>query len=306
MKLSVLVVTYNQEKYIAQCLDSILSQNTSFDYEIIVSDDCSTDNTPSIIKKYAAIHSEIKPVFNKKNVGFVCNWKIALSHCVGDYIAILEGDDYWLTDYRIQRQVEFLDLNHDYGMCCAKARVWDESIESFVRDIGSECCESYETLIVDNNDVVTSTAVIRRTLFQRAYEEIEIFLPENLQWDTSIWFWFAANSKIKFLNDYYEVYRVLPNSGSHTEDLKKFFDLEIIRPKTALYFLQHYPLNDSKKIAYVTERLSEQMKNFYIRMYNEGQDEVRKTKTYKIGLFAKRFSPHWFYYVVNKSCKKNR
>lgn len=284
MKLSILVVTYNQEKYIGQCLDSILTQKVSFDYEIVIADDCSTDNTPSIVKKYAASHSKIKPIFNEKNEGFVRNWKIALSHCTGDYVAILEGDDYWLTDYRIQRQVDFMDTTPEYGMCCAKAKVWDELTGVFVREAGSDCCENYETLIVDNNDVVTSTTVIRRHLFLKAYEEINQFLPEDLQWDTSIWFWFAANSKIKFINEYYEVYRLLPRSGSHTDDLKKFFELEIIRPKITLYFLQHYPLVESKKVAYVTEKLSNQIKDFYSRMYEEGRDEVRMTQTYKTGL----------------------
>lgn len=289
MKLSILVVTYNQEKYIGQCLDSILSQKVTFDYDIIVADDSSTDNTPSIIKKYAAAHQNIKPVFNKCNVGFVRNWKIALSHCVGDYVSILEGDDYWLTDYRLQRQVEFLDSYPEYGMCCAKAKVWDESAGHFIRELGSDCCENYETLLVDNNDVLTSTTMIRRNLFLKAYEEIGKFLPEDLQWDTSIWFWFAANSKIKFFDDNYEVYRVLPESGSHTKDMRKFFDLEIIRPKITLYFLQHYPLGDSQKVAYVTEKLSGQAKSFYSRMYEEGRDEVRMSQTYRTGLAIKKF-----------------
>ena len=115
-KLSILVVTYNQEQYIRQCLDSIIGQNVNFDYEVIIGDDCSTDNTSAILDEYAAKYPFIYVYHHPKNMGHVKNWECCLNRCQGEYIAILEGDDYWLDVNKLQRQVDYLDAHPNVSL----------------------------------------------------------------------------------------------------------------------------------------------------------------------------------------------
>jgi len=116
-KVSVFIVTYNQEKYIGQCLDSIVNQKVDFDYEIVVGEDCSTDNTLRICKEYALQYSQIKLLSSEKNIGFIKNWERVLKACEGEYIAMCEGDDYWCESNKLQQQVNFLDQNPEYSIC---------------------------------------------------------------------------------------------------------------------------------------------------------------------------------------------
>ena len=116
IKLTVLVVTYNQEQYVRNSLDSIISQNLNFDYEVIIGDDCSTDNTPAILAEYAAKYPFIHVYHHPNNMGHVGNWEFCLNHCHGEYIAILEGDDYWLDAHKLQKQVDHLDTHPEVAL----------------------------------------------------------------------------------------------------------------------------------------------------------------------------------------------
>lgn len=114
MKLSVFVVTYNQEQYIRQCLDSIVMQRVNFEYEVIIGEDCSSDKTPVICDEYAKKYSFIHVCHHMKNLGLVKNWEFVLNHCTGDYVAMIEGDDYWLDENKLQTQIDWLDTHPDY------------------------------------------------------------------------------------------------------------------------------------------------------------------------------------------------
>lgn len=116
MLLSVGILTYNQEKYIRQCLDSVLMQEVDFDYEIIVGDDASTDGTQKILRDYAERYpNKFVLLLGEKNEGISMNYKKVLEVCKGRYIALCEGDDYWTDTYKLQKQVDFLEIHPDYG-----------------------------------------------------------------------------------------------------------------------------------------------------------------------------------------------
>lgn len=117
---SVAVLTYNHEAYIRQCLDSILAQVVDFPYEIVVVDDCSTDSTRDILREYAQAHAHIRLYRNPENQGISRNNNLILSLCQGTYVAMLEGDDYWIDPNKLQRQVEFLNDNEDVGFVGAE------------------------------------------------------------------------------------------------------------------------------------------------------------------------------------------
>lgn len=117
IKLSVCVVTYNQEQYIAECLQSLVDQETNFKFEIIVGEDCSTDNTREIIQQYIAKYPDvIKPIFHIENVGAVENVKQVYKKAKGKYIAHMDGDDIALP-YKLQLQADILEKNNNISIC---------------------------------------------------------------------------------------------------------------------------------------------------------------------------------------------
>jgi len=117
MKLNVVLVTYNQENYIRKSLESILMQNTSFEFDIIVADDCSTDSTLNIIKSYAGTSRiNFRLLENSDNIGAEKNYRRSFAACDGEYIAIMEGDDFWINPRRLQTIVDFLDEYQDCSM----------------------------------------------------------------------------------------------------------------------------------------------------------------------------------------------
>jgi len=115
---SCLTTTYNHEKYIAQCLDSMLMQETNFPFEIIVRDDCSTDKTASIIreyvKKFPAIIKAIFETENKFHISPHYGGRLVLKKAVGKYICKLDGDDYWRDKKKLQKQADFLETHEAY------------------------------------------------------------------------------------------------------------------------------------------------------------------------------------------------
>jgi glycosyltransferase involved in cell wall biosynthesis len=120
-KVSVMLITYNHGPFIAQALDSILMQKTNFHFTINVIEDCSTDNTADIIRQYQKIYPEqVFPFLNEKNIGFKVtqkNFFRGFKTLNGEYFAILEGDDYWTSPDKLQKQVDFLDQHPDYVIC---------------------------------------------------------------------------------------------------------------------------------------------------------------------------------------------
>ena len=124
---SINTLAYNHEKYIAQCIEGILMQKTNFAFELLIHDDASTDKTADIIREYEKKYPNIvKPIYQTEN-----QWskKIKISstyqypRAKGKYIAICEGDDYWIDENKLQMQVDFLENNPEYGMCFSNSKI---------------------------------------------------------------------------------------------------------------------------------------------------------------------------------------
>lgn len=119
MKLSVIVLSYNFENYIEQCLTSILSQTTNFNFEVLVRDDLSKDKSASIIQRIACLYSNVKFIQGDTNIGFAKSYQELLEKSSGEYISYFDGDDYLINKNSLQNHVDFLDSNPDYIMSCA-------------------------------------------------------------------------------------------------------------------------------------------------------------------------------------------
>ena len=173
MKLSVFVVTYNQEQYIRQALDSILMQQVNFDYEIIIGEDCSTDSTPAICDEYALHithstlhknhHASIRVFHHPRNLGLIGNWEFVLNHCHGEYIAMLEADDYWTDSHKLQRQVDFLDAHPETVLTFTSANVLYEGGDCRDEHLFDHLQNRYYSFreIYEKWSVLSSTVVFR-------------------------------------------------------------------------------------------------------------------------------------------------
>lgn len=126
--ISIIVITYYHENYIAQALDSIVGQKTNLRLEVLVGDDASQDRTPEIIKEYAACYPDlIHPILRSENLGANKNYWDLIRQSHGQYIAVLEGDDFWLDPQKLQKQWEFLQLHPEYIAHGSKCLMIDEN-----------------------------------------------------------------------------------------------------------------------------------------------------------------------------------
>lgn len=118
LTVSVFMITYNHEKYISQAIEGVLMQQTSFKYEIVIGEDCSTDSTREIVVSYKKKYSDrIKLLLHDVNIGAINNHIVTFNACNGKYIAFCEGDDYWTDPYKLQKQVDFLEKNPKANFC---------------------------------------------------------------------------------------------------------------------------------------------------------------------------------------------
>ena len=133
-KVSVCMITYNHEKFIAQAIDSVLMQQTNFDYELVIGEDCSTDGTGAIVADYQKRYPErIRAFLREKNIGMHENGRQTLAACRGEYIAILEGDDYWTDQHKLQKQVDHLDAHPEASVCFHNVSVLGQKKDEVAR-----------------------------------------------------------------------------------------------------------------------------------------------------------------------------
>lgn len=138
LMVSVDMITYGHENYIRQAIEGVLMQETNFEFDLIIADDCSPDNTPEIVKEIIQNHPKgykIKYFRHEENLGMQANGLFAADKCTGKYIALCEGDDYWTDSLKLQKQVDFLEANPDYVFCTHRYRVYLENVNEFQNNI---------------------------------------------------------------------------------------------------------------------------------------------------------------------------
>ena len=233
--ISVLICTFNQEDYIEQAVRSALAQRTSLNFEILVGDDNSTDKTISILKiiqeefpEKVFIHS------SAQNEGATRNLLRLISLAKGDYIAILDGDDYWNDPDKLQKQWDVITNDSSIGMVCSYASKWDQANSKMIGLLGSDDVESFERLISGDSDVAAPTIFMKKDFLKECVAQSQWYIDNNMFFDSVISYWFAFYSRIHFIPESLAVYRVLPNSSCHSTDervsqlyQKRYFSIKL-------------------------------------------------------------------------------
>ncbi len=206
MKVSVLTITYNHEKYIAQAIESVLMQEVNFDYELVIGEDCSTDRTREIVVEYQKKYpNKIRLLLNEKNIGMNRNFVQTYYASKGQYIALLEGDDYWTSPHKLQKQVDFLDNHQDFVICFHNMQTIyeDGSKEPSLSNLEQKEVSTIEDLF-KGNFIYTASCLFRNKLFGE-FPEWYFTLPFG---DDSLHILNAEHGKIMFINEVMGVYRI--------------------------------------------------------------------------------------------------
>ncbi len=168
-KVSVLMITYNHEPFIAQAIASVLMQQTSFPYELVIGEDCSTDGTRAIVEQFQRQYpAHIRLLLHPQNVGMFENFRQTYAACQGEYIAMLEGDDYWTDHHKLQQQIDFLNAHPTYAICFHQAYYRDDTVSNthYVKIFPSETTPNplpWENLLLKNS-IPTCSVVFRQNI----------------------------------------------------------------------------------------------------------------------------------------------
>lgn len=246
---SVIIPTYNQEKYISSTIDSVLSQDILDDIEIVIGEDCSQDKTKDVLVGYQhRFPGTINAIFAKSNQGLVKNVRTLIENAKGKYIALLGGDDLFVTTNKLSMQLEFLEKNVDFGVVhtdgeylfslkngkgYAKKNIHKHKRRSI--PIG----EVYEDLL-KKNFIIASSAFIRKDLIRKHVDFEVIINNKFLMEDLPMWLFLAKATKFGYIDKTCVCYRVLGNSMSHPVDKTKSysFDRSVIAIRN--YFINEF------------------------------------------------------------------
>jgi glycosyltransferase involved in cell wall biosynthesis len=226
MKVSILMVTYNHENFIAQAIESVLMQNVDFEYEIVIGEDCSTDKTRQIVidfqKKYP---DKIRLLLPDSNLGAHTNAIDTYRACQGQYIALLEGDDYWLSPDKLKKQVDFLDKNLGCVICFTNALILQEDSPTdskvFLRDHAK--ISSIENLLF-SNFISTPSVMYRNGLIQ----EFPDWYTKQSMGDWTSYILLAEYGKIGYINEVMSAYRI-HSGGTWSSKPREYQLTETIR-----------------------------------------------------------------------------
>lgn len=283
IKVSACIISYNQQDYIKDCLEGAINQVLDYDYEIVIGDDCSTDNTFRICKEYANKYPDkIRLLSRDKNLGMAKNWIATIQECQGKYIALCEGDDYWTDLNKLQKQVNFLESNPDYVLSFHKVSVLKTNGE-FVEDFLTNVPEGYQnilTLAQYGNYIHTPSVVFRNIIkeFPSEFEQSPIV-------DYFLYMMLAEYGKINYSEDKMSVYRFGIGVYSGVQMLKKIqnnlklFTMLVVASKNAeireifqqrlnrsANTLEKY-LKGEKRVFFITKnqwlRIAKRLKNNY-------------------------------------------
>ena len=253
---SISMITYNHEKYIQKAIESVLMQKTNFDYELLIHDDASTDKTADIIKKFESEYPNIiKPIYQMENQ-YSKNVKISYTYnftrAKGKYIALCEGDDYWIDPLKIQKQVDYLEDNSNCPMCFHAADKVNENGVVFgqIKPSLFDCNCSVEDIMCRKIICPTASIIFRKKLV----ETIPDFMMKCPVGDYPLELYLASKGDLRYLADKMSAYRYghvdsWTQKTFHSVDSKQKaykFALSIISTSLQIIYIK-MPLIKNKK-----------------------------------------------------------
>lgn len=264
---------YNHKDFVRESIESILVQKTTFKVEIIIHDDASTDGTREIVLEYQKKHPNLFfNILQDKN-----QWsqrkslvKPLYESAKGRYISLTHGDDYWNDPLKLQKQVDFLEANENYGLVHTDFLIYIDKLNKMENYVLKRNIESdgFYDLLTENNPIGTLTVCFRKQLFLDYYNEIK---PDQQNWllgDLPIWLFIAQKSKIHFINEITAVYRRRIESASNFQNIHKKINFEKSVCEVRLFFNQKFLFENLKTKKQIKFLFS--INILRINLYNNG------------------------------------
>lgn len=279
-------ITYNQEKYITETLEGFLKQKTNFPFMVIVHDDASTDKTRDILQSYVNKYPDIIfPIYEEKNLyssdprAVATIMDKAIEASGAEYVAMCEGDDYWITDSKLQKQVDFLEKNPEYGMCYTGFDIKNEIRGTYEHDLFNKkpyifqpTYTSPEEFILKKGYVCPPSWLIRKKFWNTD-------LPSSLDGTFVRFTDLLAKTKVKLLPEVTCVYREISESASHSADYEKTYKRNKNLLATQLLLIDKFNLSQDLKKECQEAYYRQNLRSFV--MYGKRQDVAKAKKELK-------------------------
>lgn len=248
---TVLITTYNQERYIGKAIDSVLAQKTDFPFEVYISEDCGTDGTRAILQDYAARFPDIIRLnLREQNAGISRNWYEGLCAAKGQYVCTLEGDDWWRDDHKLQKQVDFLRAHPDYLAVSHTLLLTDDAGNTYgtlpddPRILGRDA--TMELFLA--GVTYSCTACLVKNIFDPADKELYDYVTANRSIaDFALCMLYLDKGKVFVMNEALSAYRVAGTDQNHQNyngtqsALKKYADFLDVVNASRRYWKGKYP-----------------------------------------------------------------
>lgn len=224
---TVRVLTYNQEKWIRQTLDSILAQETDYPFEVIIGEDHGTDGTRAICQEYADKYENVTLLPSEKNLGLIGNWANCIKHSRGKYLMGCAGDDWWHNPHKIQMQVDFMEAHPECVLCHTEMDEFNENTKELLknaklsRGIIPPQGKIQKEILAGKEYITAVTMCVRRDAMEKyvPYEEFARRRFPREDWPTLLIL--AAHGEIRYLPVSTATYRVGQESITRTSNYEK-------------------------------------------------------------------------------------
>lgn len=277
---SVVCDVFNHEDYLRECLDGIVMQQTNFAFEILIHDDASTDKSVEIIKEYVDKYPHLfKPIYQKENKFSkgISIWKdIQFPRAKGKYIAICEGDDFWTDPLKLQKQVDFMEANSEYGLCYTDYNRLEDATQTLTESMFERQMQyrpiSYEQHLLKPGYLAPMTWLYR-------HELMNLIAKANVHTDGTYAYMleFLYNSKVAYIPQVTAVYRSHAGSASSPIGNKALFRYTIGVFRTQIHYTQKYSCSKELKHKVLMRGY---LSKLPIAIMAENEDFVREAKTF--------------------------
>lgn len=245
-KVSIFCMVYNHEPYLKDCLEGFLMQRCNFDFEIVIGEDYSKDSSRVVILEYANKYpGKFKLLLHEQNIGAHLNQDLVFKNCTGEFIAICEGDDYWNDSLKLKKQVDFLEVNPEYGLVVTDFNILNQSTGSIEESLFKTqptkfpFYTNFEDFLYAAAYMAPCTWLLRKEFVSQAMGHLDGSFALLLD--------VFARSKVGFISDTTSVYRILGESASHSSSIEKRYLRSVGVLKTQLDFVDAYKLPESFK-----------------------------------------------------------
>lgn len=242
--ISIVITTYNMQKYISRAINSVLMQDIRVPYEIIIADDYSTDDTLNIVNAYQKQYPNIIIINSEENKGLIHNFVKGLKHCNGQYIATLDADDYWIDEKKLQKQFDILEKQNHIGFVYTNFYYEYEGFGIRKKGIKDDHQPSADNEYIDNLINLwpqISTPLIRKKLLDFAELDQFVTLQFHAQ-DYPLFMSLSLKTKGFFLNNVTTVYNFRQGSMSRNHDIKKRIEIFYKTHAIGDYFIERNPI----------------------------------------------------------------